>query len=419
MRRRPLGTLLLLQGAFMVGFAAVVPYLAVIAQERFALDAAAVGALVGARVAAQQGMFVAGGALADRFGPRRLVVVGCAVRALGLAVVGLATAVALFAVGVVLVGAAGALFSPAIDSMVGAADAQAAGDAAAPGPSPFAALALVGEAGGVVGLAVGAALVPGSAATAALGAAAVFLLALALATRLPGPTPATSPRAAVGEPAPGTGRARAGAPASAASPWLLVLLVAAGTLLAVYTQLATLVPTALDRRSLDAATLALLLTLYSVLVLVLQWPVSRLAHRWGPARAIPAALLAAGAAALVAAAGERLAPQGGGVLVALVLTVALVAVAMTLGGPAAQTYLAATGRPESRGLRLGALATAGGLLALAVSASAGALADRAGPAQAWLTVAVLAGVAALAARRAVTRLDRAAAPVRALAPACT
>ena len=78
-----LRVLLLAQAAFMVGFSSVVPFIAVLADARFGLGPAAIGAIVGARVAVQQGLFLVGGALADRFGPRALLLSGCAVRAAG------------------------------------------------------------------------------------------------------------------------------------------------------------------------------------------------------------------------------------------------------------------------------------------------------------------------------------------------
>lgn len=397
-----LRTLLLAQAAFMVGFSTVVPYLAVVAHDRWALDAAAVGVVVGARMAAQQGMFLAGGALADRHGARRLVVVGCGLRAAGLLTVGLAPDPATFLVGVVVVGAAGALFSPALEALVGAV---AESTPPRRGPAPYAALAMVGEAGGAVGASLGAALVPHATLLATSTAAGVFLVAAVVLGRV---LPGTLPRPA-----------RAAAPTTDAVPVagpgvpaLLAVVVPAGVLLATYTQLSTLVPLAVVVRDGDPALVGRLVALLSVLTLTLQWPVSRLATRLGVARAVPAALVLAAAAGIVGAAAEG-ATTPGAHGAALAGATALVALAMMLGGPAAQGCLAAAGPPGRRATRLGALATAGGLGSLGLSALTGAVADARGLPAAWLCAAAAAAVAAVAVHRALPRL---AAPAGAPAP---
>ncbi|TQL03560.1 MFS transporter [Cellulomonas sp. SLBN-39] len=393
-----LRTLLLAQAAFMVGFSAVVPYLAVVAHDRWDMDAAAVGVVVGARVAAQQGMFLVGGALADRYGARRLVVAGCGLRAAGLLTVGLAPDPATFLVGVVVVGAAGALFSPALEALVGTVDARGTHRR---GPAPFAALAMVGEAGGAVGAVVGGALIPHATVLATSVSAGVFLVALVVLGRvLPGPAPTPTTDRAPRTPGPGPDAEPVAAPGVGA---LLAVVVPAGVLLATYTQLATLVPLAVVARAGDPALVGRLVALLSVLTLTLQWPVSRVAARLGVRRAVPGALVLAAAAGVVGAVAER-ATAPGAHAAALAGTTALVALAQMLGGPAAQRCLATAGPPARRATRLGALATAGGLGSLGLSALTGAVADAHGLPAAWSCAAATAAVAAVAAHRALPRL---------------
>ena len=86
------GALLGTQLLFNVGFFAVVPFLAGILREDFALAGASVGLVLGLRTAAQQGLFLFGGALADRFGARFLILLGCAVRVAGFSLLAWSTA---------------------------------------------------------------------------------------------------------------------------------------------------------------------------------------------------------------------------------------------------------------------------------------------------------------------------------------
>lgn len=103
------------QTLFNIGFYAVVPFLALVLTEDFGLAGAAVGLILGVRTFAQQGLFIIGGTLADRFGARSVILVGCAVRALGFFTLAasLFTGSAilwLFVTGTLLTGFGGALF---------------------------------------------------------------------------------------------------------------------------------------------------------------------------------------------------------------------------------------------------------------------------------------------------------------------
>ncbi|MDQ4117781.1 MAG: MFS transporter, partial [Actinomycetota bacterium] len=70
--------LVLTQLAFNVGFYMVLPYLATHLAEDLGLAAALVGLVLGLRTFSQQGMFVVGGTLADRYGAKPVVLAGCA-----------------------------------------------------------------------------------------------------------------------------------------------------------------------------------------------------------------------------------------------------------------------------------------------------------------------------------------------------
>ncbi|WP_281347439.1 MFS transporter [Kocuria coralli] len=93
---------------FNLGFYAVVPFLAGAMASEFGMTAAAIGIVLGARTFSQQGMFLIGGLLADRWGARRSILAGCLVRIAGYAVLLGAADFTLFLIGAVLTGVGGA-----------------------------------------------------------------------------------------------------------------------------------------------------------------------------------------------------------------------------------------------------------------------------------------------------------------------
>jgi MFS family permease len=101
---------------FNIGFYLVVPFLAVHLSEGLGFAAWIVGLVLGLRMASQQGLFFVGGSLADRFGVRRIVLIGIAVRVVGFVAVGFAQSLVGVIVGVLLIGLAAALFAPAVEA---------------------------------------------------------------------------------------------------------------------------------------------------------------------------------------------------------------------------------------------------------------------------------------------------------------
>lgn len=84
-RRRTLGGLLVYTFFMVCGFALLMPLVAVHFVNDLGLAAAAVGGALALRQLAQQGLAVAGGLLADRFGLRRMIAAGVLLRAAGFA----------------------------------------------------------------------------------------------------------------------------------------------------------------------------------------------------------------------------------------------------------------------------------------------------------------------------------------------
>ena len=85
----------------------------------------AVGLVLGVRNFSQQGMFLVGGTLADRFGYKPLIVAGCVLRTVGFALLGLVDTLPALIVASAATGLAGALFNPAVRAYL-AAEARGA-----------------------------------------------------------------------------------------------------------------------------------------------------------------------------------------------------------------------------------------------------------------------------------------------------
>ncbi|WP_055527931.1 MFS transporter [Streptomyces graminilatus] len=105
-----------------LGFYMLMPYLAAHLSGSLGLAGWLVGLILGVRNFSQQGMFLIGGTLADRFGYKPLIVAGCVLRTVGFATLGLVDSVPALLVASAATGFAGALFNPAVRAYL-AADA--------------------------------------------------------------------------------------------------------------------------------------------------------------------------------------------------------------------------------------------------------------------------------------------------------
>ncbi len=120
----PMRLIVLGQLAFNTGFYLVLPFFAVHLGGALGLSGAAIGLLLGLRTFSQQGLFVVGGALADRYGTKAVAVTGFVVRIVGFVLLAVAESLPLLIVGTVAVGFAAALFSPAVESELARHDVE-------------------------------------------------------------------------------------------------------------------------------------------------------------------------------------------------------------------------------------------------------------------------------------------------------
>ncbi|MGW7440164.1 MDR family MFS transporter [Streptomyces sp. NPDC054849] len=111
---RSVQLLLLNQFTINLGFYMLMPYLAQHLSGKLALTGWLVGLILGMRNFSQQGMFLLGGSLADRFGYKPLIVAGCTLRTVGFAALAVVDSVPGLLAASAATGFAGALFNPAV-----------------------------------------------------------------------------------------------------------------------------------------------------------------------------------------------------------------------------------------------------------------------------------------------------------------
>lgn len=364
----PLRLLLLTQFAFNVGFYLVVPFLAAHLGQTLHLAGWVVGAVLGLRTFSQQGMFVVGGALADRFGVRRSIILGCAVRIAGFVTLGATTSLPGIVIGVVLIGLAAALFSPATEGAIVAwgGDVERRG-----GPTVreiVSAENVCSKLGSVVGPVLGALLVGVPFGTTCVVAAVVFAFILAAQV-------VWLPRGS-----------RIGEPRSVVDSFHTVLAdrpfvafaVLHSTYLLSYNQLYLAAPVELERVGSPAVGITWVFVAAAVLVVLAQMPVTRVALRWGRVRTLQVGygVIAAGFAVVAFAAPFAPAP-GPWRYAPLAFFVVVLHVGGILMLPTARDVVARLAGGESLATYLGFLATTGGVAVLVGSTVAGRLLESA------------------------------------------
>lgn len=381
----PVRLLIGTQLAFNIGFYLVLPFLAGHLAGDLALAGWLVGLVLGVRTFSQQGLFALGGALADRYGAKPMILAGCAVRVVGFAVLGLATDLPGVLAGAVLTGLAGALFSPAVESSLAreGAELETAGTCAR--SEVFALFAIAGGIGAVTGPLLGAVLLFADFTVVCLVAAGGFvLIGAAHALWLPARPAPHAADGLLGGWAEVLGNRR----------FLVFALGYAGYLVC-YNQLYLALPVELRRATGDEAALGPLFALATLMVVVGQLPTTSWARRrLGHARGLVAGFALMSAAFLAVAALAPLLPDGPGALVPAVVLVVLLTAGQMLAVPLAQDLVPRLGGERRLGTYFGVLASLGGLGVLLGSTAAGGLldlADRPGLAGAvpWLTLATV------------------------------
>ncbi|MFB9822097.1 MFS transporter [Arthrobacter ramosus] len=352
--------LLASQLIFNLGFYSVVPFLAVSMREDFGMGAMAVGIVLGARTFAQQGLFLVGGTAADRWGARPVMIAGCLARISGYLLLLWASDFPLFLLGAVITGVGGALFSPSLESLVGAAEERRA--AFQPHKTTlFALLVIFGEVGAVAGPLLGSILLQTGFDTALLVGAGVFaVMAVVFNAFLP-TTKASAVKTSAGHPAPAP-------PSDAWSCLKEKRFVAFAAFYSVnlfaYNQLYFGLPIELERSDTGLGALSAIFACASVLTITLQWPIAKLMKRKGPGVALAAGFVVQALGFVAIAAMATFPPPAAFPALPAFLLVTALAVGHMCVAPVAMDLVLdfASGRPT--GAYYGLLASCSGTMVL-------------------------------------------------------
>ncbi|MFI9168682.1 MDR family MFS transporter [Streptomyces lincolnensis] len=391
-RLSPLLRLLILtQLAFNIGFFAVLPFLSAHLGQAVGMAGWLVGFVLGLRTFSQQGLFVVGGALADRYGIRPVVLAGCVLRIGGFVWLGYAAQTWSVICAVLLIGFAAALFSPAVESEV-ARQAIVHEEHGGSRTRVLALFTVAGQAGAFVGPLLGALLLSVDFRTVCLAGAGIFVLVLAghawlLPQHIPG-------RERV--------RLRGGMGPLLRNRRFLALCCAYGAYLLAYNQLYLALPAEVERAAGSQAPLAWLFALSSLLVVTAQLPLTRwVGDRLDLRRSMVAGLLLIAAGFAVVAVARPAGWTGTQGLLPAAGFVVLLTLGQMLVAPVARAWVPDLAEEGRLGLYTGALSSVSGLIVLVGSSASGVLLDSGLPAAVpWLVLAAVpAAAVALLPRR--------------------
>ncbi|MGI5291946.1 MDR family MFS transporter [Nonomuraea polychroma] len=377
--------LILTQAAFNIGFYAVLPFLAEHLGTAIGMAGWMVGFVLGLRTFSQQGLFVVGGWLVDRYGVRPVVLTGCVLRVAGFAWLGYAEATWAVIGAVLLIGFAAALFSPAVESEVARQAVTWEEEGHGPRTRLLALFTVAGQSGAFVGPLLGGLLLAVDFRIACLAGAAVFMLILAghawlMPQHIPGRTRTREP---------------GGVRAMLRNRRFLALSCAYGAYLLAYNQLYLALPDEVERAAGDQTPLSWLFALSSLLVVFAQLPVTRWAgDRLDLRRSMAIGLLLVAAGFAVVAAARPAEWTGAAGLLPAAGYVVLLTLGQMLVVPAARAWVPDLAEDGRLGLYTGALFSVSGLIVLIGSSATGSLLDLGLPAAVpWLVLAALPALA--------------------------
>jgi MFS family permease len=389
MRRFPLSVRLLLVNQFGVntGFYLLIPYLATHLGD-LGLSVATIGTVLGVRTLSQQGLFLVGGTASDRLGPRRVIIAGCAVRAVGFGLFAAGESVAVLLAASVLSGLAGALFNPAVRAYIAEESSDRAG--------AFALFNAYGQAGALAGPLLGGLLMLWDFRIAALVAAGIFAaLTVAQAVVLPD-RPA----------APHEGTVLDDWRACLSDRRFLAFTGALTGMFVLQNQLYLVLPLEARRLSGSAFAVAAVFLVSTVATLLFQVRITRALDRFARGRAIALGLAVMGLGFAATAAGH-LGPLGG--ITPVLVTALLLSVGVMIAQPFVYELIPAFGRTGLAGTYFGVFYLVSGIAAALGNAAIGWVFERSAPVASVLCVGVGIGCAAAVAwlhRRGVLTVNR-------------
>ncbi|WP_370973862.1 MDR family MFS transporter [Enterobacter wuhouensis] len=355
------------QFVFNIGFYAVVPFLAIFLRDDMLLSGGLIGLVLGLRTFSQQGMFIVGGALSDKYGAKVVILSGCVIRVAGYLLLAFGQSLWPIILGACLTGIGGALFSPSIEALLAKAGTQSEAKGKRSRAEWFALFAVCGELGAVLGPVAGALLTGLGFRQVALAGAGIFIAALAILFFCL-PAAHQSQRALNILPWWTTFR----------QPRFVAFIIAYSSWLLSYNQLYLALPVEIQRSGGTEKDLGPLFMLASVLIIAFQLPLARVARRVGAVKILPVGFLLLSASFASVALFASTEPSEGWLRL---LPSAIFVILLTLGQmllvPSAKDLIPQFAEESTLGAHYGALSTAGGIAVLAGNLLFGSLLDRA------------------------------------------
>lgn len=373
-----------------VGFYLLIPFLTAHLSGGLGMSATLVGVVLGVRTLSQQGLYLLGGSVSDRFGARGAIIAGCTLRTVGFALFALGDTFPVVLVAAVLTGVAGALFGPA-------ARAYIAVEAAGRRAEAFALFTLFANAGALAGPLLGSVLLLVGFQVSAVAAAAIFaVLTVWQIVVLPVRR----------------------VPAAATSVWgdwrevfadrrFLAFTAAASGMFALESQLYLVLPWEAQRQTGSPSSIAVIFLVSTVLTLAFQIRVTTaLQHRWARGRSIAVGIALLGGGFGVMALGAALSPSPGAPaslweaawrLAPVLVTTALLAAGLMIAKPFVYELVSGFGRNGLEGTYFGVFYLASGIAAAVANAVLGWAAGVADGQLPWLPAALCVVIGAVGA----------------------
>lgn len=375
LRKRGLATSMAVMFLMNAGFFLIIPLVSVHYVDDLGWAAAFIGLVLAVRQFMQQGLTVFGGALADRFGPKGLIMAGVLIRALSFVLMGFATTPALLLISGFLAAVGGALFDAPQTAVVASLSRPEEL------PTYYARNGMLGNVARTVGPLIGALLIRFDFEMVGLAAAFFFFLAFLVTWfGLPNVATCTVRQSITG------GLRLAGRDRTFVTFTLLMM-----GFWFMWVQISIALPLVVKHITGDTGSVALLFAVNSVLSIVLQVPALRLAQKFFSPLAIVIIGVGLMAVGLGSVGWAKAMPQ-------IYLSVFFFALGTVLVMPNSYTVTASLANPAARGAYFGvsslALALGGGF----GHVIGGMLVDWAGrlnqPTLPWLTFALV-GTASL------------------------
>lgn len=347
---------------FNCGFYLVVPFLATHMKDDLAFTGLLIGIVLGVRTFSQQGMFFFGGMMADFFGIKPSILIGCIIRIAGFLSLGFSTEAPGMILGAVLTGFAGALFTPAIESAISTWAMEVEQSGGINRKEIWGLQGVSSQMGTVVGPGLGAALIAVPFNIVCMIACTSFVLMfILLGLRLPSlknsvemESPLDSMRAVI-----------------ANKPFLVFALINASYLVT-YNQLYLALPADIVRQGAPGGYISWYFMLASVVSIFGQMPLARLAVRIGRRRALynGYVIMAAGFIPLM-----LIAPFAGAgewfQAVPAVIMVLTLHIGFMISSPVTRDFVAVLARERHVATHMGVVGTMGGIGVLVSSTMTG------------------------------------------------